>query len=154
MSRSSLNDSSKYSDGYLARTLLLQKRKRINDRKLTKRAKEIANETVIKEHRSGKRGKNKITIARETAMRQVFYDYFKEKYLEKMKGKFDAIMEKQAEVAAQDFGHQDRRMVLQAVGVLNNNTLDNQSKVETAGKLLAEIFGDEQAKQESEYEKE
>lgn len=134
----------------------LSKQRRFTERRraINHKAMEVANEAIIKEHRSGKRGKNKLTVAKEKAMYDVFYDYFKNTYLEKMKSKFDKIVDTQAEVAAKDFGHQDRRMVMQAVGLLGAPNSDNQSKVETAGKLLAEIFGDDQTKQESEYEKE
>lgn len=138
----------------LERLLSLQRKKRKNEREITNKAKEIANREVIKAHRSGKRGKNKLTIAKEKAMYNVFYDYFKTTYLEKMKGRFDAILETQARVAAEDFGHQDRRMVLQVTGLLGDRGVDNQSKVETAGKLLAEIFGDDQNKKDNEYEQE
>ena len=136
------------------RTLTKQRRFVERQRKIAQKAIDVSNKEIVKEHRKGKRGKNKLTIAKEKAMYNVFYDYFKTTYLEKMKPKFDKIVETQAEVAAKEFGHQDRRMVMQAVGLLGSPSSDNQSKVETAGKLLAEIFGDDQSKQDNEYEKE
>jgi hypothetical protein len=133
---------------------LKQRQYRQRQAEMTKKAIEANNKTVTEARKKGKRGKNKITIAKEKAMYGVFYDYFKTTYLEKMKGRFDAILETQARVAAEDFGHQDRRMVLQVTGLLGDNKLDNQSKVETAGKLLSEIFGDDKNKDDNEYEKE
>lgn len=144
------NDPTREIDRALSKQRLFTERKRA----IANKAIQVSNEAIIKEYKKGKRGKNKLTVAKEKAMYDVFYNYFKNTYLEKMKAKFDKIVDTQAEVAAKDFGHQDRRMVMQAVGLLGAPNSDNQSKVETAGKLLAEIFGEDQTKQESEYEKE